>query len=286
MRDVHLQIALDGKNKEVYDMVARLMRIKYENFMSAVAKTVNYACILALFVRLRQCAIAPYLLTAESKRDQLTAVEKQGDADALRLITENKAGGDVIRKWCSDIDGEAGIKSPKIREICEIIQRIRTNKHEKMVVFSKYASVLDLIGYAIDQTVPGCKYLQFDGSTKNRGAVIEKFKTDPSIDVLLLTYSVGGEGINLTEAKHCILVEPWWTEAVHSQAKSRLWRIGQTSTVICYHVQVIDTVEARVYEICKRKQDMADSYLAETASVAKSMKIDKETIGYIIGARK
>ncbi len=36
---------------------------------------------------------------------------------------------------------------------------------------------------------------------------------------VILTYKVGSEGLNLTEATHCICIEPWWTNAVHNQPK-------------------------------------------------------------------
>lgn len=54
--------------------------------------------------------------------------------------------------------------------------------------------------------------MRLDGSTpaNSRHHVVNKFNDDPSIDLLLLTTTVGGLGLNLTGADTVIFVEHDW----------------------------------------------------------------------------
>ena len=47
------------------------------------------------------------------------------------------------------------------------------------------------------------------------------------IQVILMSLKAGGEGLNLQEASHVFLLEPWWNPAVEMQAVHRAYRIGQ-----------------------------------------------------------
>ncbi len=103
---------------------------------------------------------------------------------------------------------------------------------------------------------------------------------------LFLTYKVGSEGLNLTEATHCICIEPWWTNAVHNQAKARLWRTGQTKQVYVHNVIIKGSIEEKIVEICKGKDNMAASYLEGKERIKSPMrapKLDKFTLGKMLG---
>ena len=66
----------------------------------------------------------------------------------------------------------------------------------------------------------GYTYLRLDGMTNigSRQPMIEKYNTDPSIFVFLLTTRVGGLGVNLTGANRVIIYDPDWnpsTDVMH-----------------------------------------------------------------------
>lgn len=60
--------------------------------------------------------------------------------------------------------------------------------------------------------LPSVTYLRLDGSTpsNSRHNLVNRFNDDPSIDLLLLTTTVGGLGLNLTGADTVIFVEHDW----------------------------------------------------------------------------
>jgi SNF2 family DNA or RNA helicase len=171
-----------------------------------------------------------------------------------RVMAEMAADGPM---WSviKDKTGPGGIQSSKVQAILHVLADI---PHEdKVLVFSMFTSVLDLIASA----VPLHEYVQLDGDTKDRVGVLREFKTNPTCRILFVTYGVGGEGLNLVHANHVICVEPWWTYAVPDQAKARAWRPGQTKAVVMHDLAVRDSIEEHVLDICSAKRRMAQQFL-------------------------
>ncbi len=96
----------------------------------------------------------------------------------------------------------------------------------------------------------------------DRLKAIARFNTDPDLRGLLLSYKVGGDGLNLTAATHCICLEPWWNTAVTQQAQARIYRVGQTRPVVMHTLRAADTIESRrIQEICDHKAELTTKYL-------------------------
>ena len=66
-------------------------------------------------------------------------------------------------------------------------------------------------------------YLRLDGSVPPamRHSIVSRFNADPSIDLLLLSTSVGGLGLNLTGADTVIFVEHDWNPMKDLQVGAR-----------------------------------------------------------------
>ena len=79
-----------------------------------------------------------------------------------------------------------------------------------------------------------------------------------------MTYKVGSEGLNLTEANNVILMEPWWTPAVHEQAIARVYRPGQKKKVNIYSFFYAKSVESYTITICKEKKSLVKSIFKGT----------------------
>ena len=74
-------------------------------------------------------------------------------------------------------------------------------------------AMLDIIANDLfSQHMPRLHFLRLDGSmsTKARHDTVKRFNGDPSVDVLLLTTSVGGLGLNLTGADTVIFMGKTW----------------------------------------------------------------------------
>jgi len=56
----------------------------------------------------------------------------------------------------------------------------------------------------------------------------------------------GAEGLTLTEANHCFMLEPILNHSLDAQAINRIHRIGQTSKTYIYRYIMRDTVEEKI----------------------------------------
>lgn len=272
-----IYISLDNRERDVYAFMLKKTKESYDKMMK---KMCSFASVLALFTRLRQCAIDPYLITSCSKREKLSSSKSKADKEALALINSMPDGS--LSKWCHNKKKE-GIVSSKIRKTVEILSKIP--KSEKALVFSMFTSCLDLLGDTLKEVMPDYSFIQIDGDTvgQERETLLDQFRADPSVRALFLTYKVGGQGLNLTEATHCIPIEPWWTNAVYRQAITRCWRFGQTKEVHVHNIITKDTIEEKVIDIAKQKDAMASEYLDGTTQSVEKVGLDKYTLGRMLG---
>ncbi len=103
-------------------------------------------------------------------------------------------------------------------------------------------------------------YCYLDGKTRNRPAVLERFK-DGTAPVFLISLKAGGFGLNLTEADYCFLLDPWWNPAAEAQAVDRTHRIGQTRSVMVYRLVSKDTIEEKVMALKAGKARLFSSVM-------------------------
>ncbi|KAI0421832.1 SNF2 family N-terminal domain-containing protein [Xylaria grammica] len=127
----------------------------------------------------------------------------------------------------------------------------------KSVVFSTWRMTLDVVEQGLKQA--HIDHLRFDGKVpqKERKGIIDKFRKDPTVKVLLLTLTCGAVGLTLTEATRAYLMEPHWNPTMEEQALARVHRLGQTKEVTTVRFYVRDTFEERVMELQKKKEDLA-----------------------------
>ncbi|AJF97908.1 DEad-like helicase [Pandoravirus inopinatum] len=190
--------------------------------------------------------------------------DPQGDAE--RAADDARESGMGLAMWCLDRRSRAGVRSAKMRAITRILGQVPAD--EKVLVFSSFAACLDLVADAVAARLPAMGVVQVDGDTpkRERDERLRAFRAAGGPRVLLMTYKIGAEGLNLAEANHCVCVEPWWTNAVHEQAYSRCWRVGQTRPVTVYNIIAAGTMEQRVVQVCRDKSATAAAYMASSAS--------------------
>ena len=76
--------------------------------------------------------------------------------------------------------------------------------------------------------------------------------------ILLLMLKQGGQGLNLTEANHVVLVEPILNPAQEAQAVGRINRIGQQRETHVHRFVVDDTVEENVHALSQQRAAAMD----------------------------
>jgi superfamily II DNA or RNA helicase len=161
--------------------------------------------------------------------------------------------------------------SGKLMAIRELIDEVESGGH-KVLVFSQFVSMLKLIREALDEDKIRYEYL--DGSTIDRAERVDRFQSDPTIPVFLISLKAGGSGLNLTAADTVIHFDPWWNPAVEDQASDRAHRIGQKKVVTVYRLVAAGTIEEKILQLKQKKKDLVNSVLSEDMGGAKNLSKD------------
>jgi hypothetical protein len=151
-------------------------------------------------------------------------------------------------------------ESAKLNALFDLLEPIIAEGH-KVLVFSQFIQMLDLIRAEIERREWPCFYLA--GDTEDRGPLVQEFQQSEGAAVFLISLRAGGFGLNLTAASYVVLYDPWWNPAVENQAIDRTHRIGQTSHVIAYRLLVKESIEEKIRTLQRGKSALAADILGE-----------------------
>lgn len=130
----------------------------------------------------------------------------------------------------------------------------------RILVFAQLKSLLDVVELSV-LAPAGITYLRLDGSieSRKRMSIVQKFNSDPTIGVMLLTTRVGGLGLNLTSADTVVFLEHDWNPMNDLQAMDRVHRLGQERTVNVYRILTRGTLEEKIMGLQQFKMAVANS---------------------------
>jgi superfamily II DNA or RNA helicase len=201
-----------------------------------------------------QQAVYTELLQA-SRREINDAVGAQGLARSRMIILNALLR---LRQVCCDLrllkldNVNPATASAKVDLFSELLEEVIDGGH-RVLVFSQFVTMLHLLRDKLKSEDIDFCYL--DGSTSNRGEVVQQFQTS-NIPVFLISLKAGGVGLNLTAADTVIHFDPWWNPAVEDQATDRAHRIGQARVVTSYKIIARGTVEEKILALQNRKREI------------------------------
>ena len=158
-----------------------------------------------------------------------------------------------------DPEAYAGVSSVKRDYLVQQLPDLLEKGH-RVLVFSQFTGYLKSISARLSEE--GIGHLYLDGSTRNRAEVIEAF-TSGKEPVFLISLKAGGFGLNLTEADHVFIMDPWWNPAAEQQAVDRIHRIGQDKEVHVYRLVAEGTIEEKVMQLKESKAALFDAVVGE-----------------------
>jgi len=211
---------------------------------------------------------------ARAKIDELKEASSAGAAH-MQVLTALLR----LRQACCDLrllGAEQGA-SAKLVALLELLQEAIDGGH-RVLVFSQFTSMLDLIGEALKEN--DIAYSRLDGSTRNREETVTRFQNDANIPVFLISLKAGGVGLNLTAADTVIHFDPWWNPAAEAQATDRAHRIGQKSVVTSIKLIARDTVEERVLKMQKKKKALLEGTIDADAAIGR---MEVEDLDELVG---
>ncbi|MBI2808041.1 MAG: DEAD/DEAH box helicase [Planctomycetes bacterium] len=166
----------------------------------------------------------------------------------------------VLRlKQICNFDPRTG-DSAKLEQIVADMDEVAENGR-KAIVFSQWVEPLETLAQALQPFGP----MQYHGKIpqRERQPILDRFKTDKSKHVLLMSYGTGSVGLNLQFTNYVFLFDRWWNPAIEDQAINRAHRIGQKETVFVKRFICQDTIEGRIAEVLEKKRQLFEEMLGQ-----------------------
>jgi SNF2 family DNA or RNA helicase len=202
------------------------------------------------------------------QRQLYESIRVAAHADVRRIVRNKGMAGSTIaildalmklRQVCCDprlvrvSSARRVVESAKLEFFFSLLGEQLAEKR-RVLVFSQFTSMLGLIGEGLEQR--GIRHLTLTGGTQDRQAKCDAFQNGQA-EVFLISLKAGGTGLNLTSADTVIHYDPWWNPAAQAQATDRAHRIGQTRPVFVHQLIVAGSVEERMLELQRHKQELA-----------------------------
>lgn len=217
-------LKLSNAEQEIYNALHSKCVLQFNTFVKEGTVLQNYAQVLVLINKLRRAACHPILGISVEDRSKLELTDLQRNP------------------------------STKIIAMMRHIRHFLFQEHRKIVLFSQWTSLLDLIQAFLDGD--RIRYVRYDGkmSVQQRNDAIVKFKTANNIGIILVSLKAGGQGLNLCEGSVALFADHWWNSAAEDQATDRIHRIGQTRPVDVVKFTTFGTIEENVLMLQQKKR--------------------------------
>lgn len=172
---------------------------------------------------------------ADSKTAKVLEKEKQFSAN--EIITH----GIPVDGALPEIRREMGVA--KVPQCLSYIYDLLHGGVKKVVIFAHHIEVVGLL----ERGLKDYGVVVITGSTKalTRQEAVDKFQSDSNVRVFIGN-SAAQEGITLTAASDCVMVEPDWVPGNNDQRADRLHRIGQKSSVLVHLLVVQESLDANI----------------------------------------
>ncbi len=154
-------------------------------------------------------------------------------------------------------DGDSG----KLDDVLAQWETVRRDGH-KVLFFSSFTQHLEIFRSIFEKEKIPYTWLTGETPQAERGAIIERFQNDDSVQAFFCSIKAGGVGLNLTAADYVFLLDPWWNPAAEDQAIARAHRIGQTKPVNAIRFISRDSIEEKIRVMQERKKALSNELFA------------------------
>ncbi len=187
------------------------------------------------------------------------------------------------------VDKQEPSYSSKLKELEALLAQLAREDGRKIVLFSEWTTMLDLIEPLLDRN--GLGHVRLDGSVpqKRRQQLVERFREDPGCRVFVST-NAGSTGLNLQAADTVINVDLPWNPAVLEQRIARAHRMGQERPVHVFVLVTEGTIEENLLSTLSAKQELALAALdteseLDSVDLASGMEEMKRRLEVLLGAK-
>ncbi len=146
------------------------------------------------------------------------------------------------------IDNYKNLPDAKLDALKRIISKVHEQGNGKLIVFALFKNTLKYLNIRLKAAGYNCVMIHGEiGNIKEREEVIESFKNDPSISILLSS-EVGSEGLDMQFCNTIVNYDLPWNPMVVEQRIGRVDRFGQESEVVnIYNIVVKGSIQEQIY---------------------------------------
>jgi len=171
-------------------------------------------------------------------------------------------------------------ESPKVDWLIKTLEVIKT-KNEKVIIFTEFRDIqvflkrilLERFGLNVTTVNGDSNTSSKKGLTRQN--LIDKFQATSGFNVIILSTTAVGFGVNIQKANHVIHYTRSWNPAKEDQATDRAYRIGQDKEVFVYYPSIaandFDTFEIKLDRLLSSKRALADDMLQPSRELSKEL---------------
>lgn len=202
-------------------------------------------------------------LTEKEQWCEMNATEQSAYRDAV--MSENFMAIRQVSWNVSDISSST--KAQRLLELCDKARE----EGRKVIVFSFFRETLKkaqtLLSDRCMEVITG------EVSPNRRQEIVDEFTKAQAGAVLISQVQAGGTGLNIQSASVIIFCEPQIKPSIENQAISRAYRMGQVRDVLVYRLLSDETIDERMLEILRSKQEAFLSFADKSVVGEESLEI-------------
>lgn len=171
---------------------------------------------------------------------------------ALGLVQKKRMIASSVWAYTNDdsdlergYDAYADCHDAKVEKLLEVIKEVFANGTHKLIVFALFRKTLRYLQIRLKKA--GYNAVVIHGQIKNRDEILQQFKTDDNIQILLSS-EVGSEGLDMQFCNSMVNYDLPWNPMVVEQRIGRIDRFGQKSPVVnIYNFIVAGSIQEEIY---------------------------------------
>ena len=171
---------------------------------------------------------------------------------ALGLVQKKRMIASSVWAYANDdsdlergYDAYSDCRDAKVEKLLEVIKEVFANGTHKLIVFALFRKTLRYLQIRLKKA--GYNAVVIHGQINNRDEILQQFKTDDNIQILLSS-EVGSEGLDMQFCNSMVNYDLPWNPMVVEQRIGRIDRFGQKSPVVnIYNFIVAGSIQEEIY---------------------------------------
>ena len=171
---------------------------------------------------------------------------------ALGLVQKKRMIASSVWAYANDdsdlergYDAYSDCRDAKVEKLLEVIKEVFAYGTHKLIVFALFRKTLRYLQIRLKKA--GYNAVVIHGQINNRDEILQQFKTDDNIQILLSS-EVGSEGLDMQFCNSMVNYDLPWNPMVVEQRIGRIDRFGQKSPVVnIYNFIVAGSIQEEIY---------------------------------------